>query len=450
MDPAQDPLQIAIDGPAGSGKSTVAAAVARRLGLVHVDTGAMYRALTLLSLRENIAPGDEDALSARLASMEIDFGGETLVVDGEDRTQAIRSLEVTERVSQVSAHLKVRRVMVARQRALCRQSSSGSVLEGRDIGSVVLPLSRCKVYLDAALEVRARRRLLQAKEELSDARLAELMEEIQRRDQLDSEREHSPLLISPDAHVLDTSAMSLEQVVERVAQLAAASRPDPPSWVELQPFHFRKKSYLWAVKILRFVFFRPCGMRVFGRENADLAESVLFASNHISHFDPPVAGSALDRELHFLAKRELFVGLFGRIIRHFDSIPIRRGRWDEAAFETAIAALKGGGSLMFFPEGTRKPRGHPAPGKRGLGILLERSGVAMLPVFVRGTDRLWSCLLRRDRLEVWIGPPLRLHALKVLNETMSHAAVQQRIGRLWLSCIEELAQRSRERAARAR
>ncbi len=448
MDPAKDPLQIAIDGPAGSGKSSVAARVSERLGLVHVDTGAMYRALTFLSLREKIPPSSEDALSERLDAMEIEFREGALHLDGEDLSQAIRTPQVTERVSEVSAHPKVRRVMVARQRRLCRQSARGSVLEGRDIGSVVLPLSRCKIYLDARLEERAKRRLLQAGEEPTEARLEELEREIQRRDKLDSEREHSPLLISPDAHVIDTSAMSLEEVVDEVARLAKEATPPVPEPAALAPYRFRKWSYAWVVRLIRLVFFGPCGMRVFGRANAELAEAVLFASNHISHFDPPVAGSALGRELYFLAKRELFVGIFGKIIAHFDAIPIRRGRWDAEAFEAAIAALKRGESLMFFPEGTRKPPGRPGPGKRGLGILLERSGVPMLPVFVRGTDSLRACLLRRERLEVWIGPPLRLHALNVLKKTISDAALQQRIASLWLACIEELAERSAQRAAK--
>ncbi len=449
MDPAKDPLQIAIDGPAGSGKSSVAARISERLGLVHVDTGAMYRALTYIALREKIAPSDEDGLSERLGAMRIDFRQGALHVDGEDLSTAIRTPQVTERVSQVSAHPKVRRVMVARQRRLCRQSSSGSVLEGRDIGSVVLPLSRCKIYLDAQLRERAKRRLLQEGEEPEEGRLEELAKEIQRRDQLDSEREHSPLLISPDAHVIDTSAMTLEEVVDEVARLAAGARPPKPERSVLARYRFRKWTYAVVVRLIRLVFFVPCGMRVFGRANAELAEAVLFASNHISHFDPPVAGSALGRELYFLAKRELFGGIFGKIISHFDAIPIRRGRWDEEAIQAAIFALKRGDSLMFFPEGTRKPRGRPGPGKRGLGILLERTGVPMLPVFVRGTDSLRACLLRRERLEVWIGPPLRLHALNVLKKTMSDAAVQQRIASLWLACIQELAERSAQGAANA-
>jgi cytidylate kinase len=446
LDPAQDSPQIAIDGPAGSGKSTLAARVAQQLGFVHVDTGAMYRALTLIALREGIDAADAPGLAERLRSLDLSFEEGRLQMNREDVAEAIRSEEVTARVSEISAHLAVRRAMVQRQRKLCRHASRGAVLEGRDIGSVVLPLARCKIYLDADLAERARRRLLQIGAEATEARVADMAREIERRDRSDSERENSPLLISPDAHVIDTTSLSIEEVVERVIAIARDSFRAPASRQEVKPYRYRKSTFAWAQRLIRLVYFRPCGMRVYGRANQAVAEALVYASNHISHFDPPVAGSGLDRELHFLAKRELFVGLFGRIISYFNSIPIHRGRWDETAFSAAVEVVRSGQSLMFFPEGTRKPSGRPGPAKRGLGILLQRTSAPMVPVFVRGTDQLRRCLLRRARLEVWIGPPLRLHALDVLSRTMSNAAVQQRIGKLWLACIQELAERSEEAA----
>ncbi len=442
MDPAFDPLQIAIDGPAGSGKSTVARGLAERLGMVHVDTGAMYRALTLLALREGIALEDAPLLSRRLLELELEFREGRLHLDGEDISDAIRSQEVTAKVSRLSALKDVRRAMVSRQRRMCRASRNGAVLEGRDIGSVVLPLSRCKIYLDAQLEERARRRLLQLGEPMNEPDLERMCREIERRDRLDSERQHSPLLISPDAHVIDTTHLGIDEVIERCANLARAAIPPELSEEERTASRFTMRSYALAVWLIRLVFFRPFGMKVYGVENQLGPQNYLYASNHISQFDPPVAGSAFRRELYFLAKAELFRGIFGRLIRHFRAIPIRRGRWDEPAMKAAIEALRNGGSLMFFPEGTRKPAGRPGPAKRGLGILLQRSEVPMVPVFVRGTDRLRRCLVRRERLEVWIGPPLRLHAKDLLEQRLSPQELHRRIGRLWLACIEELAERS--------
>ena len=444
MDPAFEPLQIAIDGPAGSGKSTVAKALAERLGMLHVDTGAMYRALTLLALRDGIALEDSGTLAQRLLDLQLEFVDGRLQMDGEDVSEAIRSEEVTAHVSELSAHAEVRRAMVLRQRKMCRSSSKGAVLEGRDIGSVVLPLSRCKIYLDAKVEERARRRLLQEGKAVDSESLARMREEIERRDRLDSEREHSPLLISADARVIDSSAFSVEEVIDVCVEAARASTPVEVPAEERRTWRFTMRSYALAVWLIRLVFFRPFGMRVVGLKNQEGPQNYLYASNHISEFDPPVAGSVFRRELHFLAKAELFRGFFGNLIRHFRAIPLRRGRWDEEAMKAAVAALRGGGSMMFFPEGTRRPAGRPGPVKRGLGILLEESGVPMVPVFVRGTDRLRQCLLRRERLEVWIGPPLRLHALEVLKRTMTSAQLHHRIGELWLSCILELAERSHE------
>lgn len=444
MDPAFDPLQIAIDGPAGSGKSTVAARLAHELGMVHVDTGAMYRALTLVARREGIGVDDAAALSRRLLEIEMEFVEGRIHLDGEDVSEAIRSNGVTSQVSQVSAHEQVRRAMVVRQRRMCRAARQGAVIEGRDIGSVVLPLSRCKIYLDAAVEERARRRLLQQGEPVDADRLERMREEIARRDRLDTEREHSPLVIAPDAHVIDSTALTLDEVVQRCVEHARAAVPAPVSHKEIHAWRFTMRSYQAAVWLLRLVFFRPFGMRVYGLANQAADRNFLFACNHISHFDPPVAGSVFRRELYFLAKAELFGGFFGRLIRHFRAIPIRRGRWDEQAMGAAVEALRSGASLMFFPEGTRKPAGRPGPAKRGLGILWEESGVPMIPVYVRGTDRLRRCLLRRERLEVWVGPPLRLHALEVLQKTMTAQQIHRRIGDLWLACIEELAERSEQ------
>ncbi len=446
MDPAHDPLQIAIDGPAGSGKSSVAAALSERLDLVHVDTGAMYRALTLLAMREGIPLDDGPALGDRLLRLELRFLRGRLHADGEDLADAIREDSVTERVSQLAAHPEVRRGMVRIQRRLCRSSDKGAVLEGRDIGSVVLPLSRCKIYLDAVSEVRARRRLLQMGDPVDGDSLARMREEIERRDALDRGREHSPLLISPDAHVLDTSEMDQDQVVARIADLAEHSAPPHPSDSHLKSFRVFHWYYPFVQWVIRLLFFGPCGMKVYGRENQRLAGPILYAANHISEFDPPLAGSAIDRNVHFLAKEELFFWPLGWLIRRFGAIPIRRGRLDPVAFEAAKDALRGGRSLMFFPEGTRKNPGQPAPGKRGLGILWTGTAVAMIPVYIHGADRLRACLARKTRLEIWLGPPLRLHALDVLQGTLSESALQQRVGRLWLACIQELSERSEEMA----
>ena len=193
---------VAIDGPAGSGKSTLSRALSERLGVGRLDTGAMYRSVAWAVLRDGIDPGAADAVAdvARGLAMEV---GDRVVADGEDITEAIRGPEVSAAVSAVAANPAVRAVMVARQRSWIAERGGG-VVEGRDIGSVVLPDADLKLYLTADPEVRAARRA----EEGAEA--------VARRDRLDSTRAVSPLEVPDGARVVDTGALSVEEIVEQV------------------------------------------------------------------------------------------------------------------------------------------------------------------------------------------------------------------------------------------
>jgi len=194
---------IAIDGPAGAGKSTVSRAVAERLGLERLDTGAMYRSVAWEALRRGIDPADQAAVAEIAAAAEIEVG-RMVTINGADVTNAIRTPEVSRAVSIVAANPAVRSELVTRQRRWAAERSGG-VVEGRDIGSVVFPDATVKIYLTASLEERARRR---GHDESADG--------VATRDRLDSTRQASPLTQAPDAHVLDTTGRSVEDVVEEV------------------------------------------------------------------------------------------------------------------------------------------------------------------------------------------------------------------------------------------
>jgi CMP/dCMP kinase len=211
-------LLVAIDGPAGSGKSSVARAVAERLGIVNLNTGATYRAVALVALREGLDLDDGTALASTGAGVDLTPDG--VLYDGEPiPEEALRTPEVSAAASKVSAHPELRRVLVERQRVAAKkaEASGGAVVEGRDIGTVVLPDARLKVFLSASPEERARRRALQAGRETELERITEAM---RLRDKRDSEREISPLKSAPDAVVLDTTDLSLKGVVSRVVELA--------------------------------------------------------------------------------------------------------------------------------------------------------------------------------------------------------------------------------------
>ncbi len=208
------PAVIAIDGPAGSGKSTVARAVADRVGLPYLDTGAMYRSVAFAALRESVDPDDEELVAnlAESLALEIDADG-TVTVDGVDATIEIRGPEVTRVVSMVAANPRVRAEMRRRQREWA-QHRGGGVMEGRDIGTVVFPDAVLKVYLDAAPEVRAARR----SKEVSDLAYETVAADLARRDALDQGRTHDPLREASDAFVVDTSDLSVDDIVDVILE----------------------------------------------------------------------------------------------------------------------------------------------------------------------------------------------------------------------------------------
>ena len=211
-------ILVAIDGPAGSGKSSVARAVAGRLGVVNLNTGAAYRAAALLALRENVDLDNGSGLAALAERVDLDPEGAS--IDGERISEPdLRTPEVSAAASKVSAHARLRDVLLPVQRAAADKAreQGGAVVEGRDIGTVVLPDAELKVYLSAAPEERARRRASQTGRE---GELDRIRAAIARRDRQDSEREVSPLKPATDAVVLDTTTLSLEEVTSEVLDLA--------------------------------------------------------------------------------------------------------------------------------------------------------------------------------------------------------------------------------------
>ncbi|TCP59399.1 cytidylate kinase [Tumebacillus sp. BK434] len=215
------PLRVALDGPAGAGKSTVAKQAAKALGLTYVDTGAMYRAITWKALQEKIDPTDEAALTELSNRVQIGFQltpeGQDVFLDGAEITEAIRTPEVTGNVSAVSAVAGVREAMVKLQQNIAAET--GVLMDGRDIGTVVLPDADVKIWLTASVEERAQRRYneLVAKGQTLD--FEQLKADIERRDRLDSGREHSPMKMAEDAVVLDTTGLSIEQVIAKILEI---------------------------------------------------------------------------------------------------------------------------------------------------------------------------------------------------------------------------------------
>ncbi len=220
------PLTIAIDGPVGAGKSTISDAVAQRLGILHLDTGAMYRAVGLCALEAGIDPRDEEAV-CRLcqdggAQVDVKYenGAQITLLCGRDVTGLIRTQEVGQAASAVSRYLPVRKMLVKRQQELAL--AQPMLLDGRDIGTVVLPNATVKIYLTAKAEARATRRMLQLREKGDETPFEEILAEVNARDYQDTHREADPLRQAEDAVLVDSSDLSFDETVEAILSLVEA------------------------------------------------------------------------------------------------------------------------------------------------------------------------------------------------------------------------------------
>lgn len=215
-------IQIAIDGPAGAGKSTIAKIAAEKLGYTYIDTGAMYRALTLKALTEKIDLSSEEAVTDLLKNSTIELKpspqGQLVFLDGVDVSSEIRSNEVTSNVSKVAAHASMRAIMVELQYDMAVKG--GVIMDGRDIGTAVLPKAELKIFMSATVEERARRRFEDNQQRGIESSFESLKEEIALRDKMDSEREASPLVQAEDAIFVDTTHLNIEQSAEEILKLA--------------------------------------------------------------------------------------------------------------------------------------------------------------------------------------------------------------------------------------
>jgi len=222
MSGASGKIIIAIDGPAASGKSTTARLVAEKLGYTYIDSGAMYRAVTLKALEEGIPTTDFKAVAdiADKADMRFEWknGKMRFFLDGRDVSDAIRTHQINVHINPVAANTEVRKILVKKQRALGKEG--GVVMDGRDIGSVVFPHAQLKIFMEASPEERARRRVLELQERGIKVNYKEVYQEILSRDHADTTRSYGPLIKSPDAVSIDTTNLSIEQQVQKIYDLA--------------------------------------------------------------------------------------------------------------------------------------------------------------------------------------------------------------------------------------
>ena len=428
---------ITIDGPAGTGKTTVAKKVAEKLKLPYFDTGAMYRSVAYVLLHEKIPLSDEKQISELLSEFRFEIKitqNEThYFANGMDVTQVIRSPAVTNIVSPVAALPVVREALWKIQRRFAK--SQGGVFEGRDMGSAVFPKAKYKIYLTARPEVRAERRWLELKAKRpDDAKLMthdQMIHELMRRDEFDSTRTLAPLVCPPDAYVIDTSELSLDDVIARVIEYRQ-KKNTLPIWAHLRNVGLLYRFILFLSWCVGKIFYR---LQVYGLEHY-YPRGAILAANHTSYLDPPIVSVCWPEEVHFLARKTLFNNrLFGAMIRKLNTHPVTGAPGDIQVFKTITTLLEEGHKVVLFPEGTRSEDGTLKPLKPGISLLVARSKSAIIPVYIEGAYNIWGKNRRLPKLfgkvRCVFGSPITWDSVAHLDKREAQLLITQKLEDAW-------------------
>jgi cytidylate kinase len=383
--------------------------------LKYLDTGAMYRAVTWIAIEEGVDPEDSTRIGriAENIDLELETGdGEThLARNGESLSDAIRGPEVSGLVSQISRQPAVRSAMVRLQRRIA--STGGIVAEGRDTGTTVFPFAHIKIFLVAGIDERTSRRVKQLGQMGIEQSGTEVKENLSQRDEIDSNRQHSPLKKPAGSFLVDTSGITINEQVSIIEDLVRkeAERLAGIRIFDKEKNPFEKKRFYYNVSwhLVRFLARVIFGMKIYGEENIRFRENFIFASNHVSYADPPLIGCAIKREIWFVAKKELFKNkLLGWLIRTYHAIPIDREGMSRTTVKTVKKCLDTGESVLIFPEGRRSRSGKLMDVKSGIGLMVFHSSRNLVPTYISGSNNLKDCFWRRRRLEVRLGPPIRI------------------------------------------
>lgn len=412
---------IAIDGPAGSGKSTVARTVAERLGMAHLDTGAMYRGVAFAALEAEIDLDDGDALDALATRVEMSVDGDRITVDGTDATEAIRGQAVSNAVSPVATNAGVREELVRRQRGWADEHDGG-VIEGRDIGTAVFPDAPVKVFLTASPEERARRR----SDETEGVDVEVLAAQIAERDLRDATRAVNPMRPADDSVEIDTTEMTLDEVIENVLAIVpwAGDEAEPPAprtramqGRAVQPPTEVPTLSIGARAGYGLISVTSRGLakglyrnEIVGLERLPRTGPYILAPSHRSGMDFLFAAMVTRRRVRWMAKESLWkYQALGSFVDVMGGFRVNRGTADRRALRVAEAILVDGQPLVVFPEGTRRKGENVEDLFDGAAWLSSRQRVPVVPVGIAGTEEAMSTgtkLPRPGKIVVWVGEPL--------------------------------------------
>lgn len=408
---------VAIDGPAGSGKGSVTAELAKMFNLECIDTGAMYRCITLQVIRENVDLNDTEKIKELLNRIEIELvkenGNLVVKLNGEDVSKEIRENEVNRLVSAVSSIKEVRQKPVELQRKMAE--TKDIIMEGRDITTVVFPNADVKIYLDADVEVRAQRRFKQNQEKGIESTYEQVLEDMRKRDENDKNREFGALKIADDAIVIDSTNLSQQEVINKIAKIIKHEKKTQklePKIYKERPENAWKKIERKIVKfVLRTSYKIAFNIKISGEENKVKASehgSYIICPNHLNYLDAVAIVVFSKEKIRFIGKHDLGVIPILRWLEHlFDVIPIKRNTQDMEAMKRCLKALKNNEILAIFPEGTRKGMEKNGKAKNGAAYMAMKTGCPVVPVGISGDFKF------RGKINIKYGEPIDMSKYKV-------------------------------------
>ncbi len=387
-------IRIAIDGPGGAGKSSVAKAVAKELGIIYVDTGALYRTIGLHMLNLGIDVKDTPSVIAELPNFTLEMkfsdGKQIILLNGEDVGDRIRTPEVSMAASAVSAIKEVREYLLNTQRNIARENSV--IMDGRDIGTVILPYAEIKIFLTATPEIRAKRRYDELIGKGQNVTYEQVYNEMVERDRNDSTRAIAPCVQAEDALLLDNSKLTAEETVQAVIKIVKKKSKGN--------LYTKLKRWL-APLICFFQRIKPVGL-----EKLNTERGYILCSNHIAAKDVILIAAVYPGQIRFIGKKELFsVPILGRLIKKLGAIKLDRTGNDIAAIKTSVNLAKAGQNVAIFPQGHRYPGVNPAstPTKNGAGLIAYHSGADVLPVCIKTKNNRYGFL---RKIEIVFGDPI--------------------------------------------
>lgn len=380
-------LKIAIDGPSGAGKSTIAKKLAKKLSYLYVDTGALYRAIALFVIHNETDTRKAEEIEPLLRHLSIDIkyidNTQQVFLNHMNITSEIRTPEISMGASNVSAHACVRDFLMETQRDIARRNNV--IMDGRDIGTVVLPNADIKIFLTASAEERAERRFEELKENGIVTTYEQVLSDIELRDHNDSHREIAPLKKAKDAVLVDSTGKSIDETVDILNTIIANHLANPQN----KDLHGKSsfstgRLVIYAVlrQLILLAFRLYYNLKFEGKQNIPKEGGNIFASNHRSYTDPILLALPTRAPFSFMAKEELFESnfFFNKIITAFGAFPVKRGKGDFNAIDESIKRLNIGRNLAIFPEGTRSYDGTVGRGKSGVALIAAKAQVNVIPV----------------------------------------------------------------------